>query len=57
MILSEPSDKLYNISAMSFIKVYNKMATSIRFFLSLDFLACTDTLLDMFSTGFSHVMS
>jgi len=39
----------------SFIKVYIKITTSIRFFLSHGFSVHRDTLLDMFSTGFLHV--
>jgi len=47
--------QLYNFSGTSFIKVYIKITTSIRFFLSHGFSVHRDTLLDMFSTGFLHV--
>ena len=57
-VTKRASDKLYNVSGTNFINVYIKMTTSIRFFLSHDFSAHRDPLLDTLSTVFSsHVAS
>jgi len=48
--------ELYKVSKMSFIKVYIKMTTSARLFLSHDFLACTNKELNKVFTGFLHVV-
>jgi len=52
MLFSEPFGERFIFVRMSLIKVYINMIMSIRFFLSHDILARTDTPLDTLSTGF-----
>ena len=48
-------DELYNVIVTSFIKVFIRMTTSVRFVLSHAFLAYIDSLPDTLSTIFSLV--
>jgi len=44
------------MSGMNFIKVYIQMTTSVRLFISCDFLAC-EPVVGTLSTSFWHTMS
>ena len=56
-IAKQASGELYKVSGMSFIKVYTKKTTGVRFFLSHGFWVGTNLPLDKLPTGFLNVLA